>query len=135
MTGNDESPGAPGKGDLLPHHEASGGEGEEESGSGLPQFVTPLASIEQQVGTHVTAALQHPDTVAALSTVAMRQDGTQCIVSVGLDAEAMEQVQMLLQSAQQANKRRIPCIGFHCHLKDDDEDEQQGADKEEGTES
>ncbi len=125
MTGNDESPGAPGKGDLLPHREARDGdvEGEDKSGDGLPQFITPLASIEQQVGAHVTAALKHPDTVAALSTVAMRQDGTQCIVSVGLDAEAMEQVQALLQNARKENKQRIPCIGFHCRLNDDDDDE------------
>ena len=102
---------------------------EEEQGEteGVLEFVTPLVPMEQQVGSHVIAALQHPETVAVVSTVAARQDGTQCIVSVGLDPEMLEQVQQLIIQARQ-KKQRTPCIGFHCFVDDpDDEKEEQEA--------
>ncbi len=101
------------------------GEPESEGeGEGVLEFVTPLVSIEKQVGTHVIAALQHPETVAVVSTVAARQDGTQCIVSVGLDPEMLDQVQQLLMQAKQEKKQRTPCIGFHCFIDDPEEDDE-----------
>ena len=83
---------------------------------GTPQFVTNLAPVEQQVGTHVIAALQHAGTVAVLTTVAMGPDGHQRVVSIGLDADKMGDVQRALRDADEANRQRVPCIGFHCYL-------------------
>ncbi|HUG93625.1 MAG TPA: hypothetical protein VML55_22485 [Planctomycetaceae bacterium] len=85
----------------------------------LPQFVTPLAPIGQQVGAHVIAALQHPNTVAVLTTVAAGPDGTQQIISIGLDAERMEQIERLLASANRDHASRVQCFGFHCRFEDD----------------
>ena len=99
----------------LPVKAGSEGEGDEEGG--LPQFITPLTSIEQQVGSHIVNALQHPGTVAVLSTVAVGRGG-QNIVSVGLDAELLGQVEQFLLEAKEDRTQRVPCIGFHCVLKD-----------------
>jgi len=101
----------------LPVKAGSEGEGEGEEEGGLPQFITPLTSIEQQVGSHIVNALQHPGTVAVLSTVAVGQGG-QNIVSVGLDAELLGQVEQFLLEAKEDRTQRVPCIGFHCLLKD-----------------
>ena len=86
--------------------------------SGLPQFVTVLTPMEQQVGVHVINALQHPETVAVLTTVAVGQDGMQRIVSVGLDPEMMAQVQALVVNSREERTTRVPCVGFHCVLED-----------------
>ena len=88
--------------------------------TGMPQFVSVLASMEQQVGSHVIAALQHPETVAVLTTVAMGQDGHQRMVSVGLDPEMVEQVRDLVAEAAQAKTNDVPCVGFHCRINEDD---------------
>ena len=89
----------------------------------LPQFVTRLTPIEQQVGVNVIAALQHPKTAAVLSTVAMGGDGAQRIVSVGLDQELLSQIQALLVQAKEKKEEApsVPCLGFQCYIKDDDE--------------
>jgi hypothetical protein len=89
----------------------------------LPQFVTPLASLEHQVGTHVIGALQHPGTIAVLSTVVAGGDGSQQIVSIGLDADRFVEVQELLSASMEDQKRRVQCMGFHCQFVDDDRDE------------
>ncbi len=86
----------------------------------LPQFVTTLASMEQQVGLHVIEALQHPRTIGVLTTVASGGDGSQQIVSVGLDPDRFEQIQKILLSAKEDRKQSIQCIGFHCHFGDDE---------------
>jgi hypothetical protein len=88
----------------------------------LPQFITPLASLEQQVGGHVIHALQHPGTIAVLSTVVAGIDGGQQIVSIGLDADRFVQVQELLSASMEDQKRRVKCMGFHCQFVDDDRD-------------
>jgi hypothetical protein len=80
----------------------------------LAQFVTPLKQIEQQIGEHVVAALQHEHTVAVLTTVVYGQGGQQNIVSAALDPQTMAQVQQLLQSASQTRVESEPCFGFHC---------------------
>jgi hypothetical protein len=87
----------------------------------LPQFVSILTPMEQQVGLHVISALQHPETVAVLTTVAMGQDGRQRIVSVGLDPELLEHVQQLLVSAREETTQRVPCVGFQCVVRDREE--------------
>lgn len=91
---------------------------EAERDSTLPQFVTTLTPLEQQVGMHVITALQHEDTVAVLTTVAVGRDGAQRVVSVGLDPQRLAQVQQILVESQDRPKRRVPCIGFHCRLED-----------------
>jgi hypothetical protein len=80
------------------------------------QFVTPLISLEHQVGAHVIHALQQDSTVAVLTTVMSGPGGSQCIVSVGLDAARMEQVQQLLAESTSDEVPRVPCVGFHCFL-------------------
>jgi hypothetical protein len=98
---------------------------------GMPQFVTVLTPMEQQVGVHVINALQHPETVAVLTTVAVGQDGLQRIVSVGLDPAMMEQVQQLVVQAREERTKRVPCVGFHCVLEDRqrEEEQQKGGDE------
>jgi hypothetical protein len=99
---------------------------------GMPQFVTVLTPMEQQVGVHVINALQHPETVAVLTTVAVGQDGLQRIVSVGLDPAMMEQVQQIVVQAREERTKRVPCVGFHCVLEDrqrDEEQQQKGGDE------
>ena len=92
--------------------------GQEPDGEVLPQFVTRLVSVEQQVGMHTIAALQHPEIVAVISTVAAGPDGSQHIMSVGLDPETLSHVQELLNNAQEEKTQRVPCVGFQCVLED-----------------
>ncbi|MEM7167264.1 MAG: hypothetical protein AAF581_17520 [Planctomycetota bacterium] len=114
-------------------------EGQVAQGEELPQFVTRLTPIEQQVGVNVIAALQHPETAAVLSSVAMGGDGAQRIVSVGLDLELLQEIQMLLQRAAAKEKPAAPsvkCIGFQCYINNDDDDAPQpGEDKPQPDES
>ena len=84
----------------------------------MPEFVTTLAPIEQQVGQQVLAALQHPETVAVLTTVAMGDDGHQRIVSAGLDSVRLEEVRELLISAKEVDTNRVRCVGFHCRVRE-----------------
>ena len=93
---------------------------EEEGGKGLPKFVTTLASMETQVGTHVIAALQHPETTAVITTVVLGDDGHQRIVSVGLDPETLDAVRDLLGRARKERTDRVPCVGFHCRIQERD---------------
>lgn len=86
----------------------------------LHEYTSPLKSAEVQVGEHVITVLQQPETVAVLTTVLAGADGSQRIVSVGLDAERLEDVRELLTEAGVEEARRVPCIGFHCFLKDRD---------------
>jgi hypothetical protein len=81
------------------------------------QFVTPLKSIQQQVGESVIHALQHEETMAVLTTVMAIGDGSQQIVSVGLDQSQMEKINELLRQSQEAACERVPCVGFHCFIK------------------
>jgi hypothetical protein len=99
---------------------------EEEEEGGLPQFVSVLTPVEQQVGLHVLGALQHPETVAVLTTVAAGSNGRQRVVSVGLNPQRLAQVQQLLIEEPEVRKRRVPCIGFHCRLEDKEADEETG---------
>src|SRR5690606_36027312 len=86
-----------------------------EAPSSSPQFITRLASIEEQVGVHVIHALQQENNVAVVTTVVPGVDGGQYIVSVGLDAEIFARVQHVLEEANEALPR-VPCVGFHCFL-------------------
>lgn len=85
--------------------------------SQLAQFVTTIKNAEQQVGEHIIQALQHADTVAVITTVAMGPDGQQRVISAALNPERMQQVQELLQAAEDEREEEEPCIGFHCLVK------------------
>ena len=89
----------------------------DEQAKPLAQFVTTIRNPEQQVGQHIIAALQHDDTVAVLTTVALGSDGQQRIISAALNAERMRQVQELLSSAEEERDPEEPCVGFHCLIK------------------
>lgn len=84
--------------------------------NGPRRFITRLVPIEQQVGEHVIAALQQPDTVAVLTTVLPGGDGAQHIVSVPLSQDRLEQVRDMLEENTDQDLSRVPCIGFHCFL-------------------
>ncbi len=83
----------------------------------IKQFVTRIRSAEQQIGDHIIAALQDPETVAVLTAVVAGPDGGQQIVSAALDPETLSQVQRLLREAEQKREDEVPCVGFHCLLK------------------
>ena len=80
----------------------------------LTQFITTIRNAEEQVGEHIIRALQHSDTVAVITTLAIGPDGKQRVISAALNAQRMQQVQEILNSAQQERLEEEPCVGFHC---------------------
>lgn len=109
----------------------------EVDGKKIAQFVTTIKNAEQQVGEHIIQALQHDDTVAVLTTVAVGQDGQQCVISAALNPERMKQVQEILLAAEQEREEEEPCFGFHCLVKPKNkkEDENVGESSNEASES
>ena len=92
----------------------------DEDSEELPRFVTMLAPIEHQVGMHVIEALRRKEVAGVVSTVIEGPDGLQRIVSVGLNAEQLGEVDRVIMAAvHKKNAPRVPCIGFHCHLRED----------------
>ncbi len=85
--------------------------------SKMAQFATEILNAEEQVGRHIISALQHNDTVAVITTVAIGTDGTQRVVSAALNPERMKQVQEILTQADEEREKEEPCIGFHCLVK------------------
>lgn len=85
--------------------------------SKIAQFVTAIKNAEQQVGEHIIRALQHEDTVAVITTVAMGPDGQQRVISAALSPERMQQVQEILRAAENEREIEEPCVGFHCLVK------------------
>ena len=82
-----------------------------------PIIFTTIKNAEQQVGEHIIAALQHNDTVAVLTTVAVGADGQQRVISAALNPERMKQVQEILTAAEAEREPEDPCFGFHCLVK------------------
>ena len=82
----------------------------------LKRFVSTIKNAEQQVGEHIIRALQHPDTVAVITSVVVGPDGQQHLVSAALDPTRAAQVNALLQSAIEQREPEEPCVGFHCLL-------------------
>ena len=82
----------------------------------IRHLVTPLRTLEQQVGSHVVAALQSENTVAVVTAVVNTPDG-QRIISAALDPHQMARVQEMLGEAAQQRAEEMPCVGFHCFLK------------------
>ncbi|MCM2372291.1 hypothetical protein [Aporhodopirellula aestuarii] len=83
----------------------------------IAQFVTTIKNAEQQVGENIIMALQHEDTVAVLTTIAMGPDGNQRVISAALNPRRMKLVQEILQDAEQEREDEQPCFGFHCLVK------------------
>ena len=83
----------------------------------ITQFMTTIRNAEEQVGAHIIRALQHMDTVAVITTLAIGPDGKQRVISAALDAERMQQVQEILSSAERERIAEEPCVGFHCLVK------------------
>jgi hypothetical protein len=86
----------------------------------LKQFVTQIKTAEHQMGEHIITALQDPNTVAVLTAIVAGPEG-QALVSAALDPDMLEQVQRILQQAEEKRAEEIPCVGFHCLLKNKDE--------------
>lgn len=83
----------------------------------IAQFVTTIKNAEQQIGEHIIQALQHADTVAVLTTVALGPDGQQRVISAALNPTRMKQVQDILRAAEAEREEEEPCFGFHCLVK------------------
>lgn len=76
-------------------------------------MMSPLKSMELQIGEHVFEALQQDETVGVLSFV-NAVDGEQRIFSVPLNADLLGRVQELLGESNIEDSPRVPCVGFHC---------------------
>lgn len=83
----------------------------------VARFVTSIKNPVQQMGEHVLGALQHPNTMAVLTTIVVGPDGQQHIVSAALDPQKTAQVNMLLQGAVEEREEEEICVGFHCLVK------------------
>lgn len=83
----------------------------------IAQFVTTIKNAPQQIGEHIIQALQHADTVAVLTTVVIGPDGQQRVISAALNPKRLQQVQEILQAAQEERIEEEPCFGFHCLVK------------------
>ena len=80
-------------------------------------IVSPLKSMQLQVGEHVVRALQIEHCIAVLTTVIASPDGSQSIISMPLDEGQMSHVQQLLAELEPIGEGdRVPCVGFHCYL-------------------
>ncbi len=90
---------------------------QDRDGRQIAQFVTTIKNAEEQVGEHIIQALQHEDTVAVITTVAMGADGQQRVISAALNPDRMQQVQEILQAAEEEREEEEPCVGFHCLVK------------------
>ena len=91
----------------------------------VPELITELRTIEEQVGMHVIAALRREGTVAVLTAVLPGHHGDR-IASVPLNQDMWMKVQELLTSATEANDEapgEVPCVGFQCVLRDRAEEE------------
>ncbi len=80
----------------------------------MARFVTSIKNPTQQIGEHVLAALQHPNTMAVLTTVVVGPGGQQHLVSAALDPVKVAQINYLLDSAVEQYEDEEACIGFHC---------------------
>ncbi len=87
----------------------------------VTQFVSTIKNAPQQIGEHVIGALQHPKTVAVLSSVVVGPGGQQHIISAAINPSQMEKINGLLAQAQEERLPEAPCVGFHCLIEPSDE--------------
>lgn len=83
----------------------------------MARFVTSIKNPVQQMGEHVLGALQHPNTMAVLTTVMVGPGGQQHIVSAALNPEQTAMVNAILQNATEEREEEEVCVGFHCLVK------------------
>lgn len=86
-------------------------------------YITNLRSVERQIGEHVLALLADPNHIATLTTV-IPGVGTDRVASMPLTREELGEVEQLLTKMETGEPTRVPCVGFHCRLKDADEQEE-----------
>ena len=97
----------------------------DEQNGHTPQYVTRLQTIERQVGEHVLTALEDPEAVAVLTTIApgLRADR---VVSVPLSRDQVADITQILAQAQlepEAEEEEEPTIGFHVILETEPDDD------------
>ncbi|MFN3192781.1 MAG: hypothetical protein ACE361_19875 [Aureliella sp.] len=83
----------------------------------MARFVTSIKNPVQQMGEHVLGALQHPNTMAVMTTVVTGPGGQQHIVSAALNPQQTAMVNAILQGATQEREEEEICVGFHCLVK------------------
>lgn len=89
-------------------------QGESPPQGGIVQLVTPIQTFNEQLGAHLSAALQHQGTVAVLTTV-VPGIGPERVVSVPLSAQQFHNVQAMLQQMMQPEALSAPvrrAMGF-----------------------
>jgi hypothetical protein len=101
----------------------------------MSQFVTSIKNPVHQMGEHVLGALQHPNTVAVLTTVVVGPGGQQHIVSAALNPDQMAMVNSILQNATEERVDEEVCVGFHCLVQPKGEQADEAAGEEPSTES
>ena len=87
----------------------------------MARFVTEIKNPVTQMGEHVLSALQHPNTMAVLTTVVTGANGKQHIVSAALNPQQTAQINAMLQGAATEREEEEICVGFHCLVKPKDE--------------
>ena len=96
----------------------------DEQNDKTPQYVTRLQTIERQVGEHVLAALEDPEAVAVLTTIAsgLRADR---VVSVPLSRDQVADITQILAQAQiePEEEEEETTIGFHVILETEPDDD------------
>ena len=82
-------------------------------------IATELLPISEQVGRNVLHALRAPDAVAVITTMVPGITSDR-VVSLGLNADQMAEVQYLLESIaaedEEAASDTERCIGFQCRV-------------------
>lgn len=102
---------------MAPRHagaEKEGAVADPKDEGGLVQMVSPLQSVNEQIGGHVLGALQRPNTVAVLSTI-LPGLGPDRVVSVPLSPAQFQAVQALLAQIAEVTPAAGPArktIGF-----------------------
>ena len=98
-------------------------EKKDEATEGIPSFITPLQPIMRQIGEHVLTALEEDETLAVLTTITESPAGQQ-VISIPLTSDHLKQVHDLLEEIHQSNEpQRVPCVGFHCFLENNETEE------------
>ena len=87
-----------------------------------PTVMTELVSPTEQIGRNVMTALGDADAVAVLTTL-VPGVGSDRVVSVGLTAQQMHEVGVLLNEIEtedeEAANDELRCIGFQCRIEKD----------------
>lgn len=87
-----------------------------------PTVMTELVSPTEQIGRNVMTALGDADAVAVLTTL-VPGVGSDRVVSVGLTAQQMHEVGVLLNEIEtedeEAANDEQRCIGFQCRIEKD----------------